>query len=132
MRDELKLDQHLISLAMITILVEEDSIDRAGLCNILRAQWGHFPFGEFKTLAEFDAFVAPNASHGFRSIANVAFMALATDISFEDIRDVLEKAFDCPGARQLPEYREAVERFAAYEHSVITVDEDEVTPYREN
>jgi hypothetical protein len=106
-----QLDEHWVSTAMLCLLSEENGIPRDRLGFILRAQFGGVDFRPFPDVESFVAAIGPGYSDGFKALAVLAFVVLASDCPYERIAATLHDMFVFLEAEQLPEFVEARRRF---------------------
>jgi hypothetical protein len=107
-----QMDEDWVSMSMLVLLSEENSITRDRLANILRAKFGGVDFRPFPDVESFFAAIGPEYSDGFKALAVLAFVVLAaTDFPYEQIRATLHDMFVFLEAEQLPEFVEARRRF---------------------
>jgi hypothetical protein len=107
------LDESWVSMSMLAMLVEENSIPRDRLAFLLSAQFGGVDFRPFPDPASLADAMGPECSDGFKALAVLAFTVLATDFPYERIAAVLHDMFVFLEAEQLPEFIEARRRFDA-------------------
>jgi hypothetical protein len=114
-----KLDESWISVSMLCLLSEENSVTRAALARILAAQFGHVNFAPFSDAESFVAALSDEFSDGFKALAAIAFVVLATDFPYERIAAALHDMFVLFEKEQLPEFLEAQRRFDEVDAAAI-------------
>jgi hypothetical protein len=113
------LDESWVSVSMLALLSEENSVARDALTDILAAQFGHVDFRPFPDAASFADAMSPEFSDGYRALAVIAFTVLATDFPYERIAAALHDMFVLFEKERLPEFIEARRRFAAVDAAAI-------------